>query len=122
MTELGLEGAWERAKLLKDWRSWADRIAVSAREVLAGSLKGVYVFGSVVRGEAVAASDVDLLVVAEALPDNQRGRSELKYEILRGAGLPDVNPFQIHLVDEREAEAYLRHTGRSILRIDGSED
>ncbi|MGC8848925.1 MAG: nucleotidyltransferase domain-containing protein, partial [Candidatus Bathyarchaeia archaeon] len=36
--------------------------------MLSDSLKGVYVFGSIVGGEAVAASDVDILIVATALP------------------------------------------------------
>jgi len=65
----------------------------------------------------VAASDVHLMILAEALPSSQRERSKLKYEIIRDAGLPDGSPFQIHLVDEREAETYLRHTGGSISRI-----
>ncbi|MEM2123076.1 MAG: nucleotidyltransferase domain-containing protein [Candidatus Bathyarchaeia archaeon] len=113
----GLDEAWKRAKLLRNWRPWADRIVASALRILSHSLRGVYTFGSIVKGEAAAASDVDLLIIAEALPKSQRGRSKLKYEILKGAGLPEANPFQIHLVDEREAEIYFRHAGDSVIRI-----
>ncbi|MGC8962146.1 MAG: nucleotidyltransferase domain-containing protein [Candidatus Bathyarchaeia archaeon] len=116
----GLDVAWEGAKLLRDWKHWADRIAASAKRILSDSLKGVYVFGSIVRGEAVAASDVDILIVATALPDGQRERSKLKHEILRDAGLPEAKPFQLHLVDEGEAEIYFRHARGSISRIDRS--
>ncbi|MEM2988407.1 MAG: nucleotidyltransferase domain-containing protein [Candidatus Bathyarchaeia archaeon] len=113
----GLEGAWERAKLLRDWDGWARRIAAAAGEILAGGLVGVYAFGSAASGEAVAASDVDLLIVARALPSSWRGRSDLKAEILERAGVPIVSPFQAHLVDEGEAEAFLRHARGSAKRI-----
>jgi len=114
----GLDIGWERVELLREWRRWVDRIAGSARMVLADNLRGVYVFGSMARGDAVAASDVDLLIIAGRLPRSQRERSRLKLRIIKGAGLPEVNPFEVHLVDGEEAEAYLRHAKGALMKID----
>ncbi len=112
-----LESAWERARLLRDWDKWARRIAAAAGEILAGELRGAYAFGSAASGKAVAASDVDLLIVAKSLPGSWRGRSGLKADILERAGVPINSPFQIHLVDEGEAEVFLRHARGSAKRI-----
>lgn len=51
--------------------SWAEHFA-AGREVTA-----VIVFGSTVRGDFNKWSDVDVLVVAEELPDEWRSRAEL---------------------------------------------
>jgi len=103
--------------LLRDWGEWARRIAAAAREVLAGDFLGAYVFGSAARGEAVAASDVDLLIVAKSLPRTRHGRSGIKLDILERAGVPADSPFEMHLVDEEEAEAFLRHAHGSARRL-----
>lgn len=113
-----LDVAWERAKILRDWRIWGRRIAQTARIALGQDLVGVYVFGSVVKDEAVACSDVDLLIVAKKLPMSHIERSEIKLKIMDSAGLPSVNPFEIHLVDEEEAVVYFRHIGEALMRIE----
>ncbi len=49
--------------------------------------EGIYLFGSVARGDAGPDSDYDLLVV---VPDDaalERRRSRLAYEVLRGTGI-----------------------------------
>lgn len=112
-----LDVAWERAKILRDWRIWGGRIAQTARTALGQDLVGVYVFGSVVKDEAVACSDVDLLIVAKKLPRSHTERSGIKLKIMDSAGLPSVHPFELHLVDEEEAATYFRHIGEALMRI-----
>ena len=106
--------AWERAKMLRSWRDWVGRILEASREVLSSNLRGVYFFGSVVSGRLVAASDIDILIVAENLPRSARERSRLRMEIEERAGLPEVHPFELHLADPKEAEIYFRHIDKFI--------
>jgi len=109
-----LDVAWERAKMLRNWEKWVDRILQASREILSSNLAGIYVFGSAVTGRLVAASDVDVLIVAENLPKSARARSQLKGEILEKAGLPLVHPFEMHLADPEEAAIYFKHVERFI--------
>lgn len=60
--------------------------AGALRQVLGDSLVSVVLFGSVARGEATPLSDIDLLVVAEGLPQGRFARRELldpAYEAIR---------------------------------------
>lgn len=105
----GLDVAWERARVLRSWKSWLERVVEASKEVLSSNLIGIYLFGSAVVGRLVAASDVDVLVVAKSLPKSVRAKSQIKAEIEERAGLPQVHPFEIHLVDPEEAEIYFKH-------------
>ena len=109
-----LDVAWERAKMLRSWEKWVDRILQASRETLSSSLAGFYVFGSAATGGLVAASDIDILIVAENLPKSARARSQLKEEIEERAGLPQVHPFEIHLADPEEAKIYFKHIDRPL--------
>ena len=115
----GLDVAWERAKVLRSWRGWLERIVGASREVLSSKLMGVYLFGSAVTGRLVAASDVDVLIVAKDLPRAALARSQIRAEIEERAGLPQVHPFEIHLVDLEEAEIYFKHIERLVKLYEG---
>ncbi|MEM2946523.1 MAG: nucleotidyltransferase domain-containing protein [Thermoproteota archaeon] len=112
-----LETAWERAKLFREWTRWTIRIAEATERLLKENLDSIYVFGSLVTETAVASSDIDLLIVARRLPASFVERSVTKMRILQEAGLPLVHPFEIHLVDEREAEIYFQHIRGKSIRI-----
>lgn len=53
-----------------------DEIVSACRQVYADRLDGVVVFGSVARGTMRSDSDIDLLVVAEPLPDGRIPRMD----------------------------------------------
>jgi uncharacterized protein len=55
----------------------AEAYAGLLRDALGENLVSVVLFGSVVRGEATADSDLDLLIVAETLPDGRFARLRL---------------------------------------------
>ncbi len=59
----------------------------------------VYLTGSVLRGEAVAGSDVDLLVVGE-IPQSHYEQMLAVAAIEECAKLPMVHPFEIHLLSK----------------------
>lgn len=106
----------ERAKMIKEWKGWSRKIANAAADVLGDDVE-VYVFGSAPRGEAIAASDVDILIVKEDVPPEKSNKLEIKLEIERKAGLPKTHPFEIHIVDREEAETYINHIRESLIRI-----
>jgi predicted nucleotidyltransferase len=112
-----LDLAWERARVLRDWKKWLSRLKKAANEVLNSNLVGLYVFGSVVTGNLVAASDIDLLIVTKGLPKSTIARSEIKEDIVDRAGLPLVHPFEIHLVDGEEAEVYFKRIGKDFIKL-----
>jgi predicted nucleotidyltransferase len=96
-----LEARLRLSEMVREWRSYAKRVAEAAR-ALVGPCE-VYVFGSVASGLATGASDVDILVVCSQLPKGCRGRGELKARIEEAAGLPLYHPFEIHLATDEEA-------------------
>lgn len=98
-----LKARLEISRLARDWRLWSKAIAKSARKVL--GLCEVYVFGSVVEGHVTGASDVDVLIVADGLPENFAARANLVAKIEQVARLPLYHPFEIHLATRKEANA-----------------
>ncbi len=96
----------ERAEIVKKWEEYATKIAEVVKIVLPDS--HVYVFGSVIRGEATGGSDVDILIVSKHVPKNGIQRAEVKVKIEKLAGLPLYHPFEFHLVNEEEAEWYFK--------------
>lgn len=110
-----METARRRAEMLRRWREFVCVVAEAVRRVLGDA--DVYVFGSVVSGDSVASSDVDVLVVSDRVPESMLERGALKVEIERAAGLPVYHPFELHIVRSEEAEHYFTKIGRNILKI-----
>lgn len=94
-------------KLALEWVFWANSIGKAAKNLL-GECE-TYVFGSVVEGKATRGSDVDILIVSDKIPENSRGRGNLKAKIEEMAGLPLSHPFEIHLANKHDFEWYRRH-------------
>lgn len=97
-----LEAKRNIIKLMRKWRLWSERIAYVADEILSSC--EVYVFGSIIRGQATGASDVDILIISDQLPKNCKDRGELKAKIEEAANLPLYHPFEIHLATSIEAK------------------
>jgi predicted nucleotidyltransferase len=96
-----LEARLRLKELARDWRFYSKRVAEAAR-MLIGPCE-VYVFGSIVRGQATGASDVDILIVSNRLPKDCKSRGDLKAKMEEEAGLPLYHPFEIHLATDEEA-------------------
>ncbi len=110
-----METARLRAEMVRNWRRYAEKLAEAVRGVLPDA--EALVFGSVARGEHIAASDVDILIISNEAPDDMLGRARIKVEIERRAGLPYYHPFELHIVRGSEAEPYLRRAGKHIIRM-----
>ncbi|MFQ6076556.1 MAG: nucleotidyltransferase domain-containing protein [Candidatus Bathyarchaeia archaeon] len=90
----------ERLEILENWKGYVRRVAVAAVTLLEGC--EVYAFGSIISGRRTAASDIDVLVMAESLPDALMERAKVKEDVEKLAGLPPYHPIQIHLVTKDE--------------------
>jgi len=96
----------ERAEIVKKWKEYATKIVEVTKTILPDSR--VYVFGSVVKGEATGGSDIDILIVSKHIPKNGIKRAEIKVKIEELANLPLHHPIEFHLVNEEEAEWYFK--------------
>ncbi|KUO93712.1 MAG: nucleotidyltransferase [Vulcanisaeta sp. CIS_19] len=98
----------ERIEFLeRNWRSIAETVLRRAREV--ADVKEVVVFGSVIKGGATGASDLDLAVIVRGLNRNEVSRLLLEIH----ARLPDEISEIIDLViiaEEDESE-FLKFVG-----------
>jgi len=111
-----LDISWERVKILKDWRKYANEIASSTKKILGDNAR-IYVFGSAVKEKLTAISDVDILIVSEKVPRSFMKKVKLKLRIIDLSGLPDHNPFELHIVNEEEAKVYFHHIKDDYVRI-----
>lgn len=96
----------KRSKILKEYKKFVSSIEKAAKRVLHDAK--VYVFGSIVRGEAVGGSDVDVLIVSNSIPKENLRKVLLKEKIERLAELPKYHPFEIHLANREEAKWYYK--------------
>ncbi|MEM4970737.1 MAG: nucleotidyltransferase domain-containing protein [Sulfolobales archaeon] len=104
-----------RAKLLSEWRLWVPRIAKVVKEVIPDA--EIYVVGSVVRGDSVGGSDVDILVASEYTPEKNMEIARLKAAIEDKLSLPYYHPFEIHILKPGEARYFIERSRGYVLRI-----
>lgn len=100
----------ENEKYFKNYKQYA-KIAKRIAEKEIGKVK-VFVFGSVVKKQHTPASDIDLLIVSEKVPEKMKARAEIVAKILRRIGL--LSPFEIHLINEREFKWYKKFIDKKI--------
>ena len=101
--------------MLREWRIWVRKIYSVARELVADA--EIYVIGSIVRGDYVGGSDVDILIVSPHIPEKPVEKGRIKTLIENKLKLPYYHPFQIHLVKPHEARLYLKRAGKHIVKI-----
>ena len=99
---------------LRRWREYAEKIAKAAESVL-GDVE-VYVIGGVAEERTTVLSDIDILIVAKHIDAEEK--KTLYVDILEKAideyELPWDAPVELHIVDERESEEYLKLSRRAV--------
>ena len=65
----------------------------------------IYLFGSIIEGNLVAASDIDILIIAE-VPKKHLKRAEIVANIEEKSGLPLSHPFEFHLLTQEEFDTW----------------
>jgi len=100
MFEQYIKSGRETLEYLRKYRE----IAVAVKEIAKGDYEGVkaYVFGSTVKGEFTASSDIDILLVLNEVDKEEA--TELKAKILRRMGFRV--PLQIHVATQSEFEEW----------------
>ena len=107
--------SWVRYRFehLRSWREYALKVAKAARDVL-GDVK-VYVIGGVAEGRTTVLSDIDILIVVKEIPgDKKRLYVEILERAIDSYGLPWDAPVELHIVEEKDVERYMRCLGRRI--------
>ncbi|MEM1830765.1 MAG: nucleotidyltransferase domain-containing protein [Desulfurococcaceae archaeon] len=94
---------YERFKALLKWRDQLPEILEAARSVLPDA--EVYVFGSALRNELTANSDVDILVVSDKATGSQRHKLAVAIE----EKLRNPFIFEIHLTTKEKLTWYKKH-------------
>lgn len=104
MSEM-LEMMIKMKEMLKNYKMYLKKINASIKTVLIDSK--VYLFGSIIEGNLVGASDIDILIVAN-VPKNHMKRAEIIAEIEENAELPLSHPFEFHLITKDELNTWIR--------------
>jgi len=72
----------------------------------------VIVFGSVVKGDYTMASDIDVLVVSDSIPQGLNERAKILCKVSDVLGC--LHPFELHLATKKEFEWYKRLIGEYV--------
>ena len=106
----------ERRRLLIEWRRLVESLACTASRLAPGSR--VYAAGSTVRGDWVAASDIDVIVVLPGdKPLKPREKAELEEALLEEARIPVEAPVELHTYTAAEW-AKTRHRYEPLIEVE----
>ena len=105
-----IEIARERRKYFEDPAYYARVI----KALLGFKDLEVLLFGSVVEGQCTMASDIDLLIVSDEIPQGLDERAKLLNRINDALG--QYHPFELHLITTKEFPWYQRFM-KTFIRI-----
>ena len=91
--------------MIKNYRKYLKNIESSIKTILKDPQ--IFLFGSIIDGNLVAGSDIDILVIAN-VPKKHLIRAELIAEIEENAGLPLSHPFEFHLLTQEEVNTWIK--------------
>ena len=92
-------------KYFDNYLKYGEEIKEKAQELL-GSVR-VLMFGSVVKGEARPTSDIDVLIISEALPQEASQKAKIRTKIK--SEIDPFSPFQLHLVTPEEFNGWYKN-------------
>ena len=91
--------------MIKNYKKYLKKIESSIKTILNDFQ--VFLFGSIIEGNLVAGSDIDILIIAN-IPKKHLKRAELIAKIEENAGLPLSNPFEFHLLTQEELNTWTK--------------
>jgi predicted nucleotidyltransferase len=92
-----------RKEMHENFRKYLKKIYRAIQKTLTHF--DAYLFGSIIEGKRIAASDIDILIVSDVKRSHIK-RAEIIAEIEERAGLPLSHPFEIHLIDTKQYETW----------------
>lgn len=96
----------ERVKMIKEWKTYMAKIAEAAKTLIPDAK--IYIFGSIVKRDAVGGSDIDVLIASKNMPKTNIERAKIKLKIEELSNLPSHSPFELHLANDEEMKWYLK--------------
>jgi predicted nucleotidyltransferase len=90
-------------EMIKNHKEFLKKIIKSINFVLHDAQ--IYLFGSIIEGNLVAASDIDILIIAD-IPKKHLKRAEIIANIEEKANLPLSHPFEFHLITQEELDVW----------------
>lgn len=93
----------KRKEMIKNHRKYLKTINKNIKLVLKDAQ--VYLFGSILEGNLVAASDIDILIIAD-VPKKHLKRAEIIAKIEEKSGLPLSHPFEFQLLTQEEFDTW----------------
>jgi len=100
---------YERFKELLKWRDELPELLKAIKKVLPDA--EVYLFGSALRGELMANSDIDVLIVSDNALVGQRHKLAAAIE----EGLKHPLMFEMHLVPKEKLAWYKKHAANLVI-------
>jgi len=91
-------------EMIKNHKKYLKTINKNIKLVLKESQ--IYLFGSIIEGNLVAASDIDILIIAD-IPKKHLKRAEIIANIEEKSGLPLSHPFEFHLLTQEEFDKWI---------------
>jgi len=91
-------------EMIKNHKEYLKTINKNIKLVLKESQ--IYLFGSIIEGNLVAASDIDILIIAD-IPKKHLKRAEIIANIEEKSGLPLSHPFEFHLLTQEEFDKWI---------------
>jgi predicted nucleotidyltransferase len=92
-------------EMIKNHKKYLKTINKNIKLVLKESQ--VYLFGSIIEGNLVAASDIDILIIAD-VPKKHLKRADIIAKIEEKSGLPLSHPFEFQLLTQEEFDTWNR--------------
>ena len=100
-----LELMIKTGEMIKNHKEYLKIINKNIKLVLKKSQ--IYLFGSILEGNLVAASDIDILIIAN-IPKSHLKRAEIIANIEEKSGLPLSHPFEFHLLTQGEFDKWIK--------------
>jgi predicted nucleotidyltransferase len=91
-------------EMIRNHKEYLKKINVNIKLVLKEAQ--IFLFGSIIEGNLVAASDIDILIIAD-IPKKHLKRAEIIADIEEKSGLPLSHPFEFHLLTQEEFDKWI---------------
>ena len=92
-------------EMIRNHKEYLKRIDKNIKLVLKEAQ--IFLFGSIIEGNLVAASDIDILIIAD-IPKKHLKRAEIIADIEEKSGLPLSHPFEFHLLTQEEFDKWIK--------------
>jgi len=104
LVDILIEKRRKEEKFFVNYLDWAKKIKKEAEKNL-GKVK-VFLFGSIIKGEAEPGSDIDILIISPKLKSSDK-KSEIRDKLSEKLGI--FSPFEIHLITPEEYQGWYRN-------------